>query len=54
LDPSGIARKSFFGKTTPTLISSLEIGISQNQPESWRATIRMSFGRSPSSSGTPE
>ena len=52
-DPSGICMKRFFGRTTPTLISSSEIGMSQNHPESLRATMRMSFFRSPSSSGTP-
>ena len=54
LVPSCICMKRFLGSTTPTLISSAEIGISQNHPESARATMRMSLGRSPSSSGTPE
>jgi len=40
------------GSTTPTLVKSLEIGMTQNQPESLRAISRMSSGRLPGRRGT--
>ena len=48
------ARNAARGSTTPTLISSSEIGISQNHPRSARATMRMSPRAAAGRRGTPE